>query len=351
MAAGLPLATALFGLGISSAVVGLLAAVMKVPDWAPALASMLGIGVGIDYALLIVTRYRAALAAGREPRAAVAEAVATGGRSVLIAGTTVVISLLGLFLMGLPYLYGAALSAIVGGARRHGRVDHARARAARAGRAAASTGCTSPAPTACRPIPPRPRPRAGRAPCSGARGSAAVAGVAILLVLAAPVTGLRLGFPDRGNDAPDTTTRQAYDLVAQGFGSGANGPLLLVADTARGGGDRVQALAAELRGVPGVAAVAEPVVEPARRRGGAERDAAHLAAGPGHRGPDLAPARRRAPARGRARERRRRDGRVHGPEPDHGRPAAAVHRRRGRARRSCSCSWPSARSSWPSRPA
>ena len=68
VAAGLPLATALFGLGISSALIGLLAAVMDVPDWAPALASMLGIGVGIDYALLIVTRYRAALAAGQTPR-------------------------------------------------------------------------------------------------------------------------------------------------------------------------------------------------------------------------------------------------------------------------------------------
>ena len=74
VAAGLPLATALFGLGISSALIGGLAAVMDVPDWAPALASMLGIGVGIDYALLIVTRYRAALGAGRDPRAAVAEA-------------------------------------------------------------------------------------------------------------------------------------------------------------------------------------------------------------------------------------------------------------------------------------
>ncbi len=113
VAAGLPLATALFGLGISSALIGGLAAAMDVPDWAPALASMLGIGVGIDYALLIITRYRAALGAGRDPRAAVAEAVTTAGRSVLIAGTTVVISLVGLFLMGLPYLYGAALATIV----------------------------------------------------------------------------------------------------------------------------------------------------------------------------------------------------------------------------------------------
>ena len=112
IAAGLPLATALFGLGISTGLIGLLAAIMDVPDWAPALASMLGIGVGIDYALLIITRYRAALATGIAPRDAVAESMSTAGRSVLIAGTTVVISLMGLFLMGLPYLYGAALATI-----------------------------------------------------------------------------------------------------------------------------------------------------------------------------------------------------------------------------------------------
>ena len=261
VAAGLPLATALFGLGISSAVVGLLAAVMDVPDWAPALASMLGIGVGIDYALLIVTRYRAALAAGREPRAAVSESVATAGRSVLIAGTTVVISLLGLFLMGLPYLYGAALSAIVAVlivmaasitlvpallAMAGRRID--RLRIPGTGRVPADPAST-PAARWSRTVQRRP-------------WTAAIAGAAVLLALAAPVSGLRLGFPDRGNDAPDTTTRQAYDLVAQGFGSGANGPLLLVADTAGGGQDRVAALAADLRREPGVAAVAEPVVSP-----------------------------------------------------------------------------------------
>jgi RND superfamily putative drug exporter len=88
---------------------------------------------------------------------------------------------------------------------------------------------------------------------------AAVAGAAILLVLASPVTGLRLGFPDRGNDARDTTTRQAYDLVSKGFGAGANGPLLLVAPTADAGQRAAMTrLAGELRSVPGVAAVSPP---------------------------------------------------------------------------------------------
>ncbi|HEV2814875.1 MAG TPA: MMPL family transporter, partial [Solirubrobacteraceae bacterium] len=111
VAAGLPLATALFGLGVSSALIALLSALLDVPDWAPSVAAMIGIGVGIDYALLILTRFRAALDRGLSPHGATVEAISTAGRSVLVAGTTVVISMLGLFLMGLTYLYGVALSA------------------------------------------------------------------------------------------------------------------------------------------------------------------------------------------------------------------------------------------------
>ena len=189
---------------------------IDVPDWAPALASMLGIGVGIDYALLIVTRYRAALGgrarrrARRSPRRS-----PTAGRSVLIAGTTVVISLLGLFLMGLPYLYGAALASIVAVlvvmaasvtlvpallAIAGPRID--RLRIPGAGRAGRRRRAPTPAARWSRAVQRRP-------------WVAAIAGAAVLLVLASPFAGLRLGFPDRGNDAAETTTRQAYDLVAQ----------------------------------------------------------------------------------------------------------------------------------------
>jgi len=258
VAAGMPLATALFGLGISSALIGLLAAVLDVPDWAPALASMLGIGVGIDYALLIVTRYRAALAAPSTPREAVVESVATAGRSVLIAGTTVVISLLGLFLMGLPYLYGAALATILAVlivmaasitlvpalmAFAGPRIDRLRIPGSRRRAGDPETG---------------PAARWGRA-VQRRPWVAAIAGVAMLLVLAAPFAGLRLGFPDRGNDATGTTTRQAYDLVSQGFGPGANGPLLAAAATGdQADRDAMAALAERLRAEPGVAAVEEP---------------------------------------------------------------------------------------------
>ena len=110
LAAGLPLLTALFGLGIGTTLVGTLAAVTDVPDFAPAVAGMMAIGVGIDYALLVITRYRSALAAGRTPHEAVGESIATAGRSVLVAGLVVVVALLGLFAMRLPFLYGVALS-------------------------------------------------------------------------------------------------------------------------------------------------------------------------------------------------------------------------------------------------
>ena len=260
IAAGMPLATALFGLAISSALATVLAAVIDVPDWAPAVAAMIGIGVGIDYALLIVTRFRAGLEQGLDSLEATAEAVATAGRSVLVAGTTVVISMMGLFLMGLSYLHGVALSAILavlvvmaasvtllpallGFAR--GRVNRLR-------------------------LPGLGRGRVGEGSQRAIRWSralqrrplvAAIAGTAVLLALAAPVTGMRLAFPDAGNDPAETTTRQAYDLTAEGFGPGSAGPLLLVAelrereDTAELG-----RLAARIRGEEGVADVAEPLV-------------------------------------------------------------------------------------------
>jgi RND superfamily putative drug exporter len=260
VAAGMPLVTALFGLGVSSALGGILAAVIDVPDWAPAVAAMIGIGVGIDYALLIVTRFRSALERGLDPQEATAEAVATAGRSVLIAGTTVVISLMGLFLMGLTYLYGVALAAIIGVlvvmaasvtllpallgfARR--RVN--RLRLPGAGRGRAGEGSAR-AIRWSRLIQRRP-------------WTAVVAGTAVLLVLAAPVTGLRLAFPDAGNDAPETTTRQAYDLTAEGFGAGSAGPLVLVAELAdRGDHAQLVRLATSIRREDGVAHVEPPIV-------------------------------------------------------------------------------------------
>ena len=346
VAAGLPLATALFGLGISSALIGLLAAVIDVPDWAPALASMLGhrrrdrLRAADRHALPRRARRRARSRARRSSRRS-----RPPGRSVLIAGTTVVISLLGLFLMGLPYLYGAALATIVAVlvvmaasvtlvpallAIAGRRID--RLRIPGTGRAGGRPDAT-------------PAARWGRA-VQRRPWVAAIAGVAVLLVLASPFAGLRLGFPDGGNDAADTTTRQAYDLVSQGFGPGANGPLLLVAPTdgprrPRGDG-RARRRAARRAGRRGGRArrAASPrgdatvltVIPRTSPQDAATEDLIH------HLRDDVLPG---AGAAGRA---RRRDRRVHRPEPGDGRPAAAVHRRRRRARRSCCCSSASARS-------
>jgi putative drug exporter of the RND superfamily len=257
VASGLPIATALFGLGISSALIGALAAVVDTPDWASSVAAMIGIGVGIDYALLILTRFRAGLARGLDARAATVEAVSTAGRSVLVAGVTVVISLLGLFVVGLPYLYGVALSAILavlvvmaaaitllpallGFARE--RVN--RLRVPFAGRAPAeSTG--SPAARWSRAVQRRP-------------WVALAAGVSVLVALASPVTGLRIAFPDQGNDPAGTTTREAYELVTRGFGPGASGPLVLAADVPPRERAAVERLPATLSAVDGVAAVGRP---------------------------------------------------------------------------------------------
>jgi RND superfamily putative drug exporter len=253
VAAGLPLLVALFGLGIATGLIGVLAAVLSTPDWASTVAAMLGIGVGIDYSLLILTRYRAALDRGAEVDDAIVEAVATAGRSVLVAGLTVVISLLGLFAMGLTYLYGVALAAII---------------AVLVVMAAAITLLPALLALAGRRIERWRVPglRPGRRPLA-ARWSAAVqrrpwtavaAGVAILLVLASPATGLRLGFPDAGQDRASTTTRQAYDLVTSRFGAGTNGPLLIVTSPAR-----AHAVAATLKTQPGIATVAPPAINPA----------------------------------------------------------------------------------------
>ena len=201
---------------------------------------MMAIGVGIDYALLVITRYRTALAAGRQPQDAAAESIATAGRSVLVAGLIVVISLLGLFAMRLPFLNGVAISssiavlvaalaavtllpALLGFVGP--RIDRLRV-----GRAVTASGGG--------------RVRAGRQSrwvgysraIQRRPWTALIAGTAVIVALALPVTDFRLGFPDAGNDPAGTMTRTAYDLVAEGFGPGASGPLLLTAEVAPGAG-------------------------------------------------------------------------------------------------------------------
>jgi len=255
VAAGLPIAIALVGLGISSAgLVALLANVIDVPDWTTAVSGLIGIGVGVDYALLILTRFRAAMHDGKDPHDAVVEAVTTAGRSVIIAGATVVIAVCGLMLTGLSYMVGVALSASFAVlvvmlaaitllpallSYLGPRVD--RLRIPLLGRQLRAEGNgESPAARWSHAVQRRPWP-------------AAIGAVVLLLALAAPALGMRLGFPDAGNDPPDTMTRKSYDLNAEGFGAGSNGPLVIGVEYS-GDADRsrVELLAERLRAEPGV---------------------------------------------------------------------------------------------------
>lgn len=263
VAAGLPLVIALVGLGISSGgLIVLLANVIDVPNWTTAVSGLIGIGVGIDYALLVLTRFRSAMKSGKDRHDAVVEAVSTAGRSVLIAGSTVVIAILGLFITGLPYMYGVAISASLAVlvvmiasitllpallSYLGPRVDRLRIPFLGRRLDRPEEDGNSPAARWSHAVQRRP-------------WLAAITAAAILLALAAPALGMRLGFPDAGNDKKGTMTREAYDLISEGFGPGANGPLVIAAELPSQGGEAaVESLVTQLRELPGIA-----YVQPAR---------------------------------------------------------------------------------------
>jgi putative drug exporter of the RND superfamily len=268
VAAGLPIAIALVGLGISSGgLIALLANVIDVPDWTTAVSGLIGIGVGIDYSLLVLTRFRSAMNQGKDRHDAVVEAVSTAGRSVIIAGATVVIAVLGLCLTGLPYMYGVAISASLAVlvvmiaavtllpallSYLGPRVD--RLRIPFLGRTLKAEGDShSPAARWSHTVQRHP-------------WIAAIAATALLLALAVPALDMRLGFPDAGNDRPSTMTRQAYDLNTEGFGPGTNGPLVIAAELPAddpNATSEIDSFANRLRGEPGVEFVPDPVINDA----------------------------------------------------------------------------------------
>jgi putative drug exporter of the RND superfamily len=263
VAAGLPLVIALLGLGITSGgLILLLANVVDVPDWTTAVSGLIGIGVGIDYALLVLTRFRSAMKAGKDRHDAVVEAVTTAGRSVIIAGCTVVIAVLGLLLTGLTYMYGVAISAslavlvvmlaavsLLPALLSYLGPNVDRLKIPFLGRGLKTEGNgESPAARWSHAVQRRP-------------WTAAIAATALLLALAAPALGMRLGFPDAGNDPPDTMTRQAYDLNTEGFGPGTNGPLVIAATLPdRSAQADIQSFAERLRSDPDVAFVPDPQI-------------------------------------------------------------------------------------------
>ncbi len=254
----LPIATALVSVGTAYAGISLLGHVMTVADFAPMLGLLIGLGVGIDYALFIVTRHRKGLKRGLGVAEAAQNAVATTGRAVVFAGATVCIALLGMLILRLNFLNGVAVAAsltVVLTVAASVTLLPAllsligmRALSRRERRRLAEHG----------PEPEVPTGFAARWSAFVERHPKKLGAVAavVMLVLALPTLSLRLGTSDQGNDPASTTTRQAYDLLADGFGPGVNGPLTLVAEM-EGANDRLalNQLSDQLRATPGVESV------------------------------------------------------------------------------------------------
>ncbi len=227
VAMGLPIITALFGLGVGIALLELVTHLLVVPTFAPEMAAMIGIGVGIDYALFIATRYRQGLFEGRGPRDAVIVSLMTSGRSVLFAGSTVVISLFGLFLIGQAYMIGLATACIVAVLLvLLAALTLLPALLGFAGEAIDKLHVPGLLQSGGPPPPDGFWFRWSRFVQRRAWVTGTVA-VLVLVLLALPLFSMRLAFTDAGNDPPSLTTRQAYDLLAQGFGPGFNGPLVV----------------------------------------------------------------------------------------------------------------------------
>jgi putative drug exporter of the RND superfamily len=255
-AMGLPIATALLGLGAGMGVISLASHAINMPDFASELALMIGLGVGVDYALFIVTRFRENYRQnGGDVNLAVESAINTSGRAVLFAGATVVIALLGMFALGVSLLNGAAVAAAIGVilvlsaslsllpallSLTGRRIGETGSRAATGGLDDAKPGFWL---RWVRAVQRRP-------------AIVATAATALMLVLAAPALGLRLASSDAGNDPTSQTTRQAYDLLAKGFGPGFNGPLQVAVALPRANDTAaVSRVSNALRSTPGVASV------------------------------------------------------------------------------------------------
>ncbi|MQY04091.1 MMPL family transporter [Actinomadura macrotermitis] len=250
VAAALPLVTALFAVGGAIGLIALASHVFTVADFTPPVMMLVGLGVGVDYALLIFYRYRHELRRGAGREDAVRAALDAAGRTVFFAGCTVIIALIGLIALGLGALQGVALAvaltvlvtmaaslvllpallAVVGG-----RIQRQVLKRAARGREEGRHWRRLAAAVQRRPLP------------------ALLAALVALLALSAPALGMRLGFADAGNDPRSAGSRQAYDLLAEGFGPGFSGPLVVVAEGAPG------ELRAALTRTPGIAAATPPL--------------------------------------------------------------------------------------------
>ncbi|RFS85689.1 MMPL family transporter [Actinomadura spongiicola] len=252
LAMGLPILTALFGIGSGLALIMLLGHPLPAPSFSPIVAALIGLGVGIDYALFIVTRFREELHDGNDPEEATVTAVATAGRAVLFAGTTVVIALMGLFVMQQSLLNAVAVAAAVTVLMTMlGAVTLLPALLGFAGRSIDRLRVPGFGRTRGRPLAERWARVVQAHPIV-----AGLAAVVVLLVLAVPALSMRLSLPDSSTQPHDHSGYRASQIMAEGFGPGTAAPLILV--TEGGTGADQGRLAASVRDTPGVAAVQPP---------------------------------------------------------------------------------------------
>jgi putative drug exporter of the RND superfamily len=276
VAAGMPLITAGFGLITGVALIGLATHVTSIPNVSTDLALMIGLGVGVDYALFIVTRFRENYLAFGEVERSVVEAMDTSGRAILLAGTTVTIALLGMFVTGVSFMYGLAIASVFAVlmtmiasltvlpamlSKFGDRIVRPRARRGlfRRGAAPVADGAVD----AVMKTRSRSRWREWSRTVQRRPWPLAIVSLAVMVALLLPVVGLRLESSDAGNDPSNTNTRQAFDLLAQGFGAGFNGPLLIVTELPGQNKDEaLSAVSSAVAKTPNVVAVTPPRTSP-----------------------------------------------------------------------------------------
>jgi putative drug exporter of the RND superfamily len=267
IAAGMPLITAGLGLITGIALVGLSTHITSVPQVAPELAVMIGLGVGVDYALFIVTRFRENYARHPDVQSAVIGAMDTSGRAILLAGTTVIIALLGMFATGVTFLYGLSISSVLAVLMvlcasltvlpaLLGAFGERVARPSRSARRREANG-----------QPPRASAwRRWSLMVQAHPWRLAIASTLVMLVCVVPVLGMRLESSDAGNDPSNTTTYRAFNLLSQGFGPGFNGPLLVAVQmSSPAQRAALPEVRATLARTPDVVAVTAPRISPSGR--------------------------------------------------------------------------------------
>ncbi|HEY2442991.1 MAG TPA: MMPL family transporter [Streptosporangiaceae bacterium] len=272
LAMGLPVATAVLGIGAGLALIALLGHLFPAPSFAPIIASLIGLGVGVDYALFIVTRFREALRAGGRSQDATVLAMQTAGRSVLTAGTTVVIGMLGLLVLRQPLMTGVAVAAAATVAMTVlasltllpallGFTGTRLARPSRLGRPGRRASTRHRSENSGSGIEARPAAERWAAVVQRHPVIAAVSATGLIALLAAPALGLQLNMPDESTQARGTMGYASYSAMARGFGPGFDAPLIVAAALPPAGapGGTLTSLASAIRRTPGVARVT-PVV-------------------------------------------------------------------------------------------